>query len=76
VKRRETPLKELIECAEKLWLYFLEQDKKEQSQIEDTPKDVKEVMELLITLEFRVGSLERRVENLEKEISRIREASK
>ena len=38
-------------------------------------KAIKEVMEMLIVLEFRVQSLEKRVENLEKEIYKRRKAS-
>ena len=52
------------------------EEPKEQNQIENIPKDAREAVDLLILLEFRVGSLEKRMENLEKEISRIREASK
>ena len=51
---------------------FLKQIKKNQNQAENIPRDMQEVMNLLIQLEFRVASLEKRVENLEKETHKIK----
>lgn len=73
-EKTKTPLRELIECAEKIHLYLLKLEmQKETNQTKRTqPKNEEpDTIQQLILLEFKIQSLEKRIENLEKEIRKL-----